>query len=155
MLDGGGSDDDEEEGQIEVDLSDTDSVSFTKEECVRLAASVATHFKLFESTVEDHYLGAWLDGESRIRVRSAMAAVREDVRTTCSGTNPDGRRALCSYRRLLDTLMFERMERLQQVGENRLPGQTQGGRCVFVRWPFHVHHRLMAPPFFFLLSSTL
>ena len=107
---------------------DNDSVSFTKEECTRLAASVATHFKLFESTVEEHYLGKWLSGESRVRVRNAIEAVREDVRTTCSGNKPDGRRALCSYRRLLDTLMFERMERLQQVGENRLPGQTQGGR---------------------------
>jgi hypothetical protein len=136
LLDGGGgsggSEDEDEEGGIEVDLSHAsgaDSVSFTKEECVRLAASVATHFKLFESTVEEHYLGSWLDGDSRIRVRSAMEAVREDVLTTCSGNNPDGRRALCSYRRLLDTLMFERMERLQQVGENRLPGQSQGGRC--------------------------
>ena len=136
LLDGGGGsgseDEDEDEGGVEVDLnqaSGADSVSFTKKECVRLAASVATHFKLFESTVEEHYLGSWLDGDSRIRVRSAMEAVREDVLTTCSGNNPDGRRALCSYRRLLDTLMFERMERLQQVGENRLPGQSQGGRC--------------------------
>ena len=129
----GDEDDSGGEGGGETSITTTpanknDSVSFTKDECVRVAASVATHFKLFETTVEEHYLAKWLSGDARIRVRSAMDAVREDIRTTCTGNNPDGRRALCSYRRLLDTLMFERMERLQQVGENRLPGQTQGGR---------------------------
>jgi hypothetical protein len=104
------------------------SQGFSFEECSRLAAVVARHVKLFETTIEEHYLAKALPGEARVRVRHQLDALREDIRQSCSGLAPDGRRALCSYRRLLDTLMYERMERLQQIGDNKIPGEVSGSR---------------------------
>ncbi len=104
------------------------STSFSVAECTRLAAVVTRHVKLFEATVEDHYLAKWLTGDARVRVQQQLEALREDVRVSCLGTRPDGRRALCAYRRLLDALMFERMERLQTLGDNKVAGESTGSR---------------------------
>ena len=115
QLDGGGNDDSEDDmgsasgsatrsgdsSNPQSSASAQLSQGFTAEECSRLAAVVARHVKLFETTIEEHYLGKALPGEARVRVQHQLDALREDIRQSCSGLAPDGRRALCSYRRLL------------------------------------------------------
>ena len=89
--------------------------SFTREECSMLAATISRHVKLFEVTLDEQK--SLIHGNARTRLNTQLQALNYDIMTTCGGTAPDGRRALCSYRRVLDTLLYQRLERLQEVPE--------------------------------------
>ena len=80
-----------------------------------LAAVVSRHAKLFEQTITA--AGESLTGLSRTRLSSLLSALNQDLDKAGSGPAPDGRRPLCAYRRVLDLLIYSRMERREASGE--------------------------------------
>ena len=81
----------------------------------RLASIVIKHSKLFETALGEVY--TVLDQVSSARLSTLVFAYQADVDRSGSGLAPDGRRLLASWRRVLDYILYQRMERLEHEGE--------------------------------------
>ena len=81
----------------------------------RLASIVIKHSKLFETALDEVY--TVLDQVSSARLSTLVFAYKADVDRSGSGLAPDGRRLLASWRRVLDYILYQRMERLEHEGE--------------------------------------
>ena len=81
----------------------------------RLASLVVKHSKLFEPALEETY--THLDQVGAARLSALIAAFQKDLDRSGSGMAPDGRRPLASWRRVLDYILYNRMERREHRGE--------------------------------------
>ena len=84
----------------------------------RLASVIVKHSKLFEPALEEVYVH--LDQASAARLSALVQAFENDLNRSGSGMAPDGRRPLASWRRVLDYILYTRMERREHKGERGL-----------------------------------